>query len=250
MKLFAPNNIFVSILKNQIPIDVELIFKPSSLIAKDLEINTQAIALIPSLELIKYRNFFVSSKYAISFDGLLSNSYFYFIEGQKKIERIHLKGDVSINEFILSKIIFEEKYSTQVELILDTKKEKMKENNYIICGDENFTSSNFQKGISLADDISEFLNLPYVNYIFVSQDRESIELFQNKFSDLDLKIENSAESSLQFLNILNDAKEFILTNLGSVYFEMTENEQDGLNELIKLVYYHGIIDDMFDVKFL
>ncbi|MBI5807418.1 MAG: hypothetical protein HZA74_03355 [Ignavibacteriales bacterium] len=250
MKLFAPNNIFVSILKNHIPSDVDVIYKPSSLISKELEFNTQAIAMIPSLDLIKNRNLFVASKYAVSFDGLLSNSYFYFIEGQKKIEKIHLQGDVSINEFILSKIIFEEKYSSQIELILDTKNEKLKENNYIICGDDNFIDSRFQKGISFADDISEFLNLPYVNYIFVSQDKESLDLFQKKFSDLDIKIENSAESSLQLLNIPNDSKEFILSNLGSVYYEMTENEQDGLNELIKLVYYHGIVDDMFDVKFL
>jgi hypothetical protein len=53
MKLFAPNNIFVSILKNHIPTDVDVIYKPSSLISKELEFNTQAIAMIPSLDLIK-----------------------------------------------------------------------------------------------------------------------------------------------------------------------------------------------------
>lgn len=250
MKLFLPQNIFTHLLINHIPKDVEVNFKPSSLLSKELEFNTQAISLIPSLYLINHRTFFVSSKIGISFDGLLSNSYFYFIENQKKFEKIFLHGDVSINEFILTKILFDEKFSSNVELILDTKNEINPDHNYIICGDYNFTSTSFEKGISLADEISDFLNLPYVNYLFVSQDKEQLIEFQNLFSDLDLKIENSAESSLENLKLPQKSQNFISENLDSVYYELTENEQDGFNELIKLIYYHGIVDDMFDVKFI
>lgn len=250
MKLFLPNNIFTSILINHLPKEIDIEFKSSPLLAKELEYNTQAISLIPSIDLINHRSFFVSSKIAISFDGLLSTSYFYFYENQKSFDKIFLKGDVSINEFILSKIIFNEKYSSNIELILDTKNEKLRNQNYIICGDENFTNSYFEKGISFADDISEFLNLPYVNYLFVSQDKEELISFQNKFTDLDFKIENYLKSNLDLINLDGNAKNFIINNFGSVYYEMTENEQDAINELIKLVYYHGIVDDMFDIKFV
>lgn len=192
----------------------------------------------------------MSSKIGISFDGLLSSSYFYFIENQKRFEKILINGDVSINDFILSKILFEEKYSSKVELVLDTKNEIISNQNYIICGDYNFKSIYYEKGISLADEISDLLNLPYVNYLFVSQDKEQLIEFQNLFSDLDLKIENSAESTIQNLDLHIKSQKFIVENLGSVYYELTENEQDGFNELIKLIYYHGLVDDMFDVKFI
>ncbi len=250
MKLFLPQNVFTHLLFNHIPKEIEIIFKPSSLLSKELEFNTQAISLIPSLDLINHRTFFVSPKIGISFDGLLSNSYFYFIENQKKFEKIFLHGDVSINEFILTKILFDEKYSSDVELILDTKSEINSQHNYIICGDYNFTTSFCEKGISLADEISDLLNLPYVSYLFVSQDKEQLIEFQNLFSVLDLKIENSAESTIKNLKLPEKSKNFISENFGSVYYELTENEQDGFNELIKLIYYHGIVDDMFDVKFI
>lgn len=250
MKLFLPQNVFIRFLTNHIPKEVELIYKSSSLLSKELEFNTQAIALIPSLDLINHRTFFVSSEIGISFDGLLSNSYFYFIENQKKFEKIFLRGDVSINEFILAKILFGEKYSSDVELILDTKNEVNQNQNYIICGDNNFISASFEKGISFADEISDLLNLPYVNYLFVSQDKEQLIEFQKLFSDLDLKIENLLTSTLENLALPVKSKDFINENFGSVYYELTENEHDGYNELIKLIYYHGIVDDMFDVKFI
>ncbi|MCX7876001.1 MAG: hypothetical protein N2321_07535 [Melioribacteraceae bacterium] len=250
MKLFLPNNVFTQILINNIPKEIEIIFRPSSLLSKDLEIFTQAVSLIPSLDLINHRTFFASSKIGISFDGLLSNSYFYFIEDQKKFEKIFLQGDVSINEFILSKILFEEKYSSQIDLILDTKTDFLTNQNYIVCGDDNFKKNYFHKGISFADEIADLLNLPFVNYLFVSQDKDQLIEFQNLFSDLDLKIENSLSSSLERIGFNFEAKNFIIENIGSVYYEVTENEVDAFNELIKLIYYHGIVDDMFDVKFL
>jgi hypothetical protein len=250
MKLFAPNNIFTTIFKIVLPAGVEVINKPSSLIVKELETNTAAIALIPSMDLLKNKNLLVSGKLGVSFDGLLSQSYFYFVDGQKSFDKIFLRGDVSLNELLLTKILFEERYSSTLELVLDTSAAVEKGRNYVISGDDNYFTSGYEKGMSLADEFSDMISLPYVNYVFASPDREALKLFENQIDSADTQIEDTIEKCLAVLNLTPSTRSFITSNIGSVYYDMLENEHDALGELIKLMYYHGIIDDMFDVKFV
>ena len=146
MKLILPQNVYSSILVSELKKNemFELSYRESSLISKDLEYNTSAVALIPSLDLINHRNLFVSPKLAISFDGVLSNSYLYFVEGEKNIERVFLRGDVSLNEILLTKILFSERYGANLELALDPAKSAEKGKDFLVVGDENFTSWDFK----------------------------------------------------------------------------------------------------------
>lgn len=250
MKLFAPQNIYTSILKNVLPDWMEVVPRPSSLVVKELEKNTEALAIIPSLELINNKTLLVSGKFGISFDGILSNSYYYFSEGERAIKKILVRGDVSINEIILAKILFEERYSSSVELVLDTAEKMESGTDYIVSGDYNFTSSKYEKAISLADEVSEMLDFPYVNFVLVSKDRESLTNFEKQIESLDELIEEKLSDSLQKLEIPQSSKEFIKENYSTVYFDLTENEKEGLTELVKLAYYRGISEDIFDIKFV
>lgn len=250
MKLFAPQNIFTSILKSALPGKMEVLHRPSSLVVKELEKNTQALALIPSLELINHKELLVSNKFGISFDGMLSNAYYYFSEGERVIKKILVRGDVSVNEIILAKILFEERYSSNVELVLDTSDKMESGTDYIVSGDYNYTSGKYERAISLADEVSEMLDFPYVNLVLVSKDRESLINFEKQIDSLDEIIEERLSVSLENLEVPQGSKDFIKENFSSVYFDITENEKDGLNELIKLVYYRGIIEDMFDIKYV
>lgn len=247
-----PKNIYTSILASELlKIEgIEITYKESSFISKDLEFNTSAVALIPSLDLINHRNLFVSDKLAISFDGALSNSYLYFVEGQKNIEKIFLWGDVSLNEILLTKILFSERYGANLEIALDPSKNPERGKDFIVVGDENYNAWDFEKAISLADEASELLDLPYVNYVFASPDREALEMFNKSINPVDAKIEDQIENILNGIPLTEQAKTFIKTNLGSLYYDMTDNEVNAVNELIRLVFYHGIIDDMFEVKFI
>lgn len=252
MKLILPKNVFSTILKMVLPQEYqsEILYQESSLICKSLEYNTSAVGLIPSLELVNHRNLFVSKKIALSFDGVLSNSYFYFIEGEKKFQRIYLRGDISLNEILLSKILFVEKFSSQIEITLDTNKTSEKGRDYIIVGDENFHSWNYQSAISLADEVSEMIDFPYVNFVFASVDKEAIEMFNKQVIPIDERIDDELINVIKDLNFTEKVKEFFIENLSSIYFDMTDNEETAVNELIKLIFYHGIIDDMFEVKFV
>jgi len=252
MKLFLPNNIYSSLFESVIPKDlgIEIIKTESALLAKHLESNTSALALVPSLELINHRAFFVSSKAALTFDGILSNSYFYFMKGEREIRNIFMRGDLSINEVILSKILFNERYSSNVEFNIDIKKEINKEKDYLIVGNENLSLMNFKEGISFSDQVAETINLPYVNYIIASKDKEQLEKLNKSLDDIDFVIEDNITNLISKLELSEEIEQLVIENINSVYFELTPNEIDAVNELIKLLYYHGIVDDMFDVKFI
>jgi hypothetical protein len=228
----------------------EIIKKESALLCKQLESDTSAIALIPTLELVNHRTLFVSGKLSLSFDGMLSNAYLSFHEQQKNISKLKLRGDISINEIILAKILFSERYSSEIEFALDPSKDKAGDDNYLIAGDENYNSGVYKTAISFADQIAELLDLPYVNYVFASQDKESIEKLNLLAENIDSQIEDKLSTTLSKFNFDDELRNFVRENINSVYFEMTQNEIDAVNELIKLVYYHGIIDDMFDIKFV
>jgi hypothetical protein len=252
MKLILPKNIFTSLFVNHfINTDQnEIKYNESSLIAKELESNTSAVALIPTLDLINNRNLFVSSKAAVIINGALSNSYIYFKEGEKEFERISLRGDVTLNEVLFSRIIFSELYSKEIEVVLDPGQTPDKVKDFIVAGNENFNLWDVEKGISLAEEVSELIDYPYVNFVFASQDRDSIEEFNSLFASIAEKHENSEIKINDSLNLSDKAKSFLEENISSIYFDMTENEITAIKEMIKLIYYHGIIDDIFDIKFV
>lgn len=251
MKLIAPKNLFTSILAEAIDKnELELFFVEASLIGKELEYNTSAIGLIPSLDMINHRNLFVSSKYAVSFDGVLSNSFFYFHENERAFEKITLRGDVSLNDIILTRILFSERFSSQAEITLDTGKVPAKGKDYLVVGDENYSLWDFKNGISFSDQVSEMLDFPYVNFVFASPDKEALTNFNNLIGNIDQTIEEKIDDILKQISLGEEAKSFLKENIDSIYYEMTSNETEGLNELIKLLFYHGIIEDMFDIKFV
>ncbi|MEG8948112.1 hypothetical protein [Rosettibacter firmus] len=250
MNIYLPNNIYSSIFESIIPKseEINILKKETALLANQLLRDESSIALIPSLELINHNEFFISSKFSFSFDGLLSYAYLYFTENEKSINKIFIRADVSINEIILTKILFAERYSIYPEITLDTSNKISPGNDYVVSGDENFTLWDVHHGISFADEISDLISLPYVNFLFASQNRNSLEYFNNLFTEVDAKIEDNIDNILQPLNYSDNVKSFIKENLGSIYFELTDNEIEALKELIKLVYYHEIIDDIFDLN--
>ena len=69
-------------------------------------------------------------------------------------------------------------------MILDTSSNVDAKRNYIICGDENYSLKSYERGISFADEIAEMIDLPYVNYVFVSPDREALRNFETSRSSL------------------------------------------------------------------
>lgn len=252
MKIQIPSNIFTAIFALNLPEkyrqSVET--KPSSVIVKEIEEGKADVGLIPSLDLINHKELFISKKIAISFDGDLSNSYLYFKPNQNNFDSVKLQGDVTTNEVILSKILFKERFNSEVEIILDTDEIDFDNHNYLLCGNINLEKEYFDKGISFSDQVAAMINYPYTQYLLASKDQNMISQLNDDIKDLDKIIEDNLEENLSKIRFGNKVDDFLKTEFNSVYFEMTQNEVDGFTDLLRQPYYHTMIEDIFEIKFV
>ncbi len=252
MKLFLPDNPFAFFFSKLISTEKieEVIFISSSQISSALEKDENAIGLIPTCDLLTKHDLFLSSKLGIAFDGLISSSYFYLSNNFGGESKVNIYGDVTSNDLILSKILMHERYDLNIELILDTNQRDDSVENFLICGKENFTEDLFERGISFADQVSEFINLPYVNFIIASVNKDLIEEINSKSTNIDQKFEDEIDSLLSSVEISETAKQFVQMNIGSIYFELTDSEKEALQEIIKLPYYHGMTKEIHELNFV
>ncbi len=226
----------------------ELFFEPSSILSKKLNDDPHSAAFIPTLELITNKNLFVSRSVGISFEGPLSNSYIYYESGQDEIKDIKIAGDVSSMEVILSKIIFKELYDSNIEIAIQTKLDAKISGNYLIAGDENFNKARFEKGISIAEEVIEIISAPFVNYVLASNDKNLLEEYSSKLLPVLDKIEYNNSSFPD--NYSLKSTEFIKENFNSITYKLDEQDIAGINELLQLPYYHGLVKDIIEVKFV
>jgi hypothetical protein len=251
MNIIIPQNIFSALFALSLPDKYKdkILIKESSLITAHLENNKNDVALIPSLDLLKHEDLFVSMKIGISFNGILSNSYFYFIPEQTTFNKILLRGDLSSNDIILSKIIFPELFGVEPEFAIDVNPIDFETNNYLVVGMENEEYPVTKNGISFSEQIDGMIDLPYVNFVLASYDKDSILEIENELAGLTETIEKQIDELIGKLKLNSEMRGYLLDNLQSVYYDFTEMEVEGLIELLKLPYYHGITKDMIDVKF-
>ena len=104
--------------------------------------------------------------------------------------------------------------------------------------------------MSFSDQVAELLDYPYINFVLASKDENLIKDFNSTFESIDRKVEDEISEILNKLDLNEETNEFIRMNLNSVYFDMTPNEVEGLKELYKLLFYHGLIEDLFEIKFV
>lgn len=250
MKLIIPNNIFatlflLSIDEKERP---EVTVKESSLIVSELENDENSVALIPSLDIIDNRDLFVSTNLGLAFEGLLSNTYIYYLDNNSEVDKVLLRGDLSKNEVILSKILFKERYNIEPEISLDTNQKISEQNNYLITGSENWNSNLYKKGISFSEQTSDILEFPYANFLFASKNENSIKEFNRQFENITKMIIPNLDANLKKIGLGEEVNNFINREIPSVYFEFTAAELEGLKELLQIAYYHQIFDDIFDIN--
>ena len=250
-KILLPQNIFSHILLSEINLNesVSVEFYPSALIAKKLSEDENSMGLIPTLDLLSFKDFFVSSKIGISFNALLSNSYIHFKEGQETLEQIFLKGDVTTNEIILSKILFKEFYDVSVTPTLVKDESVHIDDNTLIVGDENYVRELFLNGLSFAEEIIELLDAPYVNFILAGTSEKVLKGFQEKYRD-NLMNGHTEDYSTLLTGFTQTSLDFISVNIQHIVFDLEDQDLEGIKTLMQIPYYHGIIKDMIDIKFI
>ncbi|MDA3859585.1 MAG: hypothetical protein PF445_00010 [Melioribacteraceae bacterium] len=251
MNIIIPQNIYATFFALSLPDSQKekIMVKESSLIVQELEKNKDDIGFIPSFDLLRHPEIYISKKIAISFDGLLSNSYLYFMPEQNNLDKILLHGDITSNDLLLTKILFPEQYGVEPEIALDTQAIDFENNNYLIVGIENDIHPITNNGISFSDHVAELIDYPYVNFVLASYNKESLVEFEENLTNLNEQINKNLQEYLGKLKLEAKLNDLIVDNISSVYFDFTKNEKEALDELLKLPYYHGITEDLVEVKF-
>jgi len=247
MKIFFPQNIFTQILINQFDkkLKSEIVFNPSANITSLINGN-DTVGLIPVTDLLTNNDLFVSNSVGISFEGPLSNSYIYYSD-KNDINEIKIAGDVSTVEIILSKILFNELYKKDVNINIQTKLPvKENNNNYIIAGDDNFRDDRINTAISFAEEVVEIISAPFVNFILASPNPDLLKEYSDKMkTSLNNGKQNFSKVDFDF-----SGASFIQNNLDKVFFNLMDQDIEGINQLIRLSFYYGILKDIIEVKFI
>lgn len=250
-KFYLPQNIFSRILLSEIKDKsiLETEFVAASLIAKNLSNEEGSIGLIPTMDLISNKGLFISSEIGISFDALLSNSYIHFKEEQETIDELFMKGDITSNEVILSKILFKEFYEVDIKTTLMSREVSDFRENLLIVGDENYEKELFLKGLSFSEEIIELINGPYVNFVLAGSDEEVVKNFVKTHKD---NFSSQHQDNVRDLqpSFPTSALDFISVNIQHLVFDFDEQDVEGIKLLLQMPYYHGLIKEMVDVKFI
>jgi hypothetical protein len=252
MKLLLPDNIFSRLYAASLPevLKSGINYLPSSVIPGELKKTENSAGLITPMDIIKNQELYISSKIGVSFEGILSNSYIYFHPGQKEFNKISLFGDISSIEIILSKIFFKENYNTDIEIELLSDFNKAEGKNLLISGDLNYTSMNFDKGLSFAEEIMDMLSLPYVNFVMASPAQKILEEINNISAGIESKIYDSVEKGAFNDRLPLEAMVYIKENIASLIYEFEAQDIDDIHQLVRLPYFYGMIPEMVELKFI
>lgn len=251
MKLALPNNIFSRLFAQALPSDLRdaVMYKESALLAKAINEGAADIALIPSMDLLKHKEFFVSAEAGLSFDGSLSNSYFYFAEEAKQIGSLVLAGDISSVEAILARIAIHEMYDENVQISISGKSIIDGKQNILISGDSNFEGEQYKHGLDFAEEISELTSLPFVHYVFAGAGKDTVIEFGKRIEGIEPSIYAILENPEWQTAFTQETNNFLRENIQHVVYEFDSSDTQGLEQLIQLTYFHGIIQDIFDINY-
>lgn len=248
---YLPENVFAKLLLSELSDvdDFNKTYLSSAVISKNLLANENSIGIIPTLDLIHHPEFYISSKIGISFNALLSNAYLHFKENQHTINNFYIKGDVSSNEVILSKILLKELYDIDLTPKLATPDFSVKDEHVLIVGDENFNNELFFEGLSFSEEIIELVDAPYVNFVLASKNENLLKQFTEKHRDDFINGHPEADDKI-FSNFSRNSCDFIQVNLQHVLFDFEEQDLEGIKTLLQLPFYYGLIKSMIDLKFV
>ena len=251
LRLGIPNTIFADIFVSAFPKEFFHVTKHGNHeLVELLELGEIDLALIPSLEIIGTDNLFVSKRFGIAFDGPVSDDYIYFPKDEKNLAKVGLAGNVSMNEVVLSKVIFRENYNIEIEQkVLETLR-NVEDSTLISSGNINFANENYRYGESFAELVAEFIDAPYLKFVLVSTVKTNLEFVNNQITELEEQLEVLAKSILKKSGFPTVTSEFVMSNFNSVYFELTEIETAGYEDLRRIPFYYGLVEELKEIAFV
>jgi hypothetical protein len=252
MKILFPENIFSKLIADSLPEQVknDIRFIPSALLTSELIKSEDSAGLIPPIDIIKHSELFISRNYGLSFEGSLCNSYFYFNNSNRQLKEIGLFGDVSSIDVVLSKILFSEMYDAEIEVKILTDESRINDHNLLLVGDKNFSGQKYERGISFAEEIEEAFSMPFVNYVFASKNKSSVEYINEQLQGQSAVVYSNIDEGKFGENLSDETKSYVKENISSFVIDFDEQDIEGINQIVRLPYFYGMIKDIVEVKYV
>ena len=141
-------------------------------------------------------------------------------------------------------------YDTEIEVKILTDESKIRNQNLLLVGDNNFLLRRFEQGISFAEEIIETLSLPFVNYVFASTDKSSVEFINEQLKGKSTIIYYNVENEKFGENLTSELKTYIKDNISSFVIDFDNHDIEGINQTIRLPYFYGMIKDIIEVNYV
>lgn len=255
MKIIHPDNFFFNILFSIKEIQQSSSKTPSMLLSKKLIDREADAAFIPVMDLVTHSDFYVSKKIGFGFDGDLSDTFIYYKAGEDDFDTINLSGDVSTTESLLLKFLMKENYEKDIKLqILDPQKSSEEISlfnlNILISGDDNFVGDRFLKGVSFSDEIIETFEIPYIKYLLCANSEEKLHAAENLFENVEEKFFSYCEQKKWENPFSQKFQYYFEENFSRIVLELTPDDIDAALQLVRMPYYHGMVDEIKEIKFI
>lgn len=255
MKILHPDNFFFNSLFALQKLSDVSVKSPAMLLSKLLSSSDAEAAFIPAMDLVTHHDFFVSKKFCLGFDGQLSDSFIYFKKDEEDFDHFNLSGDVSTTESLLLKFLMKENYEKDIQLkIVDPNKlaDVLSGNdlNILVAGDANFQSEKFLTGLSFADEIVETFDIPYINYLLASKSEESLKAAEKLFEGAEENYFSAFEQKKWENPFGANFEDYMQKNFSRLILELAPDDIDAAMHLIRLPYYHGMTEDLNEIKFI
>jgi hypothetical protein len=156
---------------------------------------------------------------------------------------------VTSNEVILSKILLKEFYNVNVKTTLLSSEPSDFDKNLLIVGDINFAKEFFPNGLSFAEEIIELISAPYVNFVLAGSNETMVKDFALAYKSKFIKGHSESFDDL-FPKLRKTSLDFLRLNIQHVIFDCEDQDIEGIKFLLQLPFFHGIINDIIDVKFV
>jgi predicted solute-binding protein len=206
---------------------------PAQLAIKLREKNLDGAFLSPIDYAKDYAMYRIIPKVAAVSTGESGSALLLFNENIRKIESLAVDPS-SASEIVLASLILQEKYDARPKLIptiADADTALRLSDAYLAVGDTALKYKDRTNKIDLVDEWTDLTGLPFVHGVWVSRE--------------DILTGEEMKMIIDSVRLYDQDK-----NSGSHFqFELTDQISESLTEFFRLAYYHGILQDITDVKF-
>ena len=209
---------------------------PARLALKLREKQLDAAFLSPIDYAKDYAMYSIIPRVGIASRGNSATAAVLFKENLRTVKSIAV-NPVSSSEIVLAHIVFAEKYGSPPSMIPFSASVQQVLGKYdaILCsGDEADAFRDYPYKLDLVEEWEDISELPFVHGIWVTREHALV--------DEELRTIMNSSGKQQ--------SPYRVDSLNQFQYDMNAEAQAGLAEFFRMAYYHGILPDVPDVRFL